>query len=338
MENASTKKQRIYLFDNLKAILILLVVMGHMIDLGSYQSDFIRFIYFFIYYFHMPLFIFIVGYFSKNTIKCREQAFDRFFIPYVILVVLSYLQIRFMLPMEEGIPGFRILSPPSSLWFILALIIWKYLLHDLVKIRFVLFLSLIGGLLVGFSHEFGSILSLSRIGAFTFFLLLGYYAEYEHIERIRKIPKVVSLVSTLVIAFVVYYLACIKRIDLDNILMKSHYDDNSSMEGFFYRGVYYIIAIIMIIVCINLASNKKSILTTVGQRTFTVYYFHMFFVRFMESYGNNVTVFKENIGLYFLFVVLSSILIVGLLSLKCVEDIYNKGIDLVKRLIFRPVK
>ncbi|WP_455714043.1 acyltransferase family protein [Anaerosporobacter sp.] len=338
MEKIHTNKQRIYFFDNLKAILILLVVMGHMIDLGAYKSDLIRFIYFFIYYFHMPLFIFITGYFSKNTIKCREQVFDRFFIPYVILVVLSFLQIRFMLPIEEGIPGFRVLSPPSSLWFILALVVWKYLLHDLVKIRYVLFFSFIGGLLVGFSHEFRSILALGRIGAFTFFLLLGYYAKEEHLERIRKIPKLVTLASTVVIAFVVYYLACIKEIDLENILCSTHYDDNSSMEGFFYRGVYYIIATIMIIVCINLASNKKSILTTVGQRTFTIYYFHMFFIRFIESYGDNITIFKENEWVYFLFVVLSSLLIVCLLSLKCVQTFYDKGVDLVKKIIFRPVK
>lgn len=338
MDNTSLKKQRIALFDNLKAILILLVVMGHMIDLSAYKSDFIRFIYFFIYYFHMPLFIFIVGYFSKNTIKCREQVFDQFFIPYVIIVILSFLQIRFLLPMEKGIPGFRILCPPSSLWFILALVIWKYLLHDLVKIRFILFFSLIGGLLVGFSHEFNAILALGRIGAFTFFFLLGYYTKYEHIERIRKIPKIVSLASTFGIAVVVYYLSCMKEIKLDNILCRSYYDDNSSMEGFFYRGIYYIIAIIMSIVCINLVSNKKSILTTIGQRTFTVYFFHMFIIRFIESYGDNITIFKENAGVYFLFVVLSSILIVGLLSLKCVENIYNKGIDLVKRLILRPVE
>jgi fucose 4-O-acetylase-like acetyltransferase len=331
------KKQRIYFFDNLKAILILLVVIGHMIDLGSYKSDFIRFTYFFIYYFHMPLFIFITGYFSKNTIKCREQVFDRFFIPYVILVVLSYLQIRFLLPVEEGIPGFRVLSPPSSLWFILALVIWKYLLHDLVKIRFVLFFSLIGGLLVGFSHEFRSILALGRIGVFTFFFLLGYYTKIEHIERIRKIPKLISAASILVIGYIVYYLSCIKEIKLGNVLCNTHYDDNFSMEGFFYRGVYYIIATVMIIICINLASNKKTIITTVGQRTFTIYYFHMFFVRFIESYGDNITIFKENAGVYFLFVVVSSLLIVGLLNLKCVQTLYDKGVNLIKRLILWPV-
>lgn len=338
MEKTSTDKERIYFFDNLKAVLILLVVIGHMIDLGSYDSDLVRFIYFFIYYFHMPLFIFITGYFSKNTIKAREQVFDRFFIPYVILVVLSYLQIRFLLPIEEGIPGFRVLSPPSSLWFILALVIWKYLLHDLVKIRFVLFFSLIGGLLVGFSHEFRSILALGRIGAFTFFLLLGYYTKKEHLDRIRKIPKLISIATTLVIGYIVYYLACIKELKLGNVLCNTHYDDNSSMEGFFYRGVYYIIATIMIIICINLASNKKTILTTIGQRTFTIYYFHMFFVRFIESYGDNITIFKENPKVYFAFVVISSLLIVGLLSLKCVQTFYDKGVNLVKRLIFRRVE
>lgn len=332
------KKQRIYFFDNLKAVLILLVVMGHMIDLGVYKSDLMRFIYFFIYYFHMPLFIFITGYFSKNTIKCREQVFDRFFIPYVILVVLTHLQIRFLLPIEEGIPSFRVLNPPSSLWFILALIIWKYLLHDLVKIRFVLFLSLIGGLLVGFSHEFRSILAMGRIGAFTFFFLLGYYTKIEHIERIRKIPKFITLATTLAIGCIVYYLACIKEIKVSNILCKTHYHDNSSMEDFFYRAVYYIIATIMIIICINLASNKKTIITTIGQRTFTIYYFHMLIIRFIESYGDNITIFKENEWIYLLFVIVSSILIVCLLSLKCVQTFYDKGVDLVKRVIFRPVK
>ena len=62
---------RIALWDNLKFILITLVVGGHFADTLIDYSKIYSSIFLFIYAFHMPLFIFISGYFhsEKNITK-----------------------------------------------------------------------------------------------------------------------------------------------------------------------------------------------------------------------------------------------------------------------------
>ena len=62
-------KKRIYTLDNLKAVLIFLVVLGHLLISFTHATcNSAKYISSFIYSFHMPLFIIISGYFSKKTI------------------------------------------------------------------------------------------------------------------------------------------------------------------------------------------------------------------------------------------------------------------------------
>ena len=61
----SAAKQRDYLFDNYKALLIVLVVMGHFIEPCYRNNEFLYTLKWLIVSFHMPAFIFISGYFSS---------------------------------------------------------------------------------------------------------------------------------------------------------------------------------------------------------------------------------------------------------------------------------
>lgn len=67
-------KERNYLFDNLKFLLIVLVVFGHSLEEISLAQDY-AIIRAWIYSFHMPAFVFISGYFSKvyDGAKVREK-------------------------------------------------------------------------------------------------------------------------------------------------------------------------------------------------------------------------------------------------------------------------
>lgn len=65
-------KVRLAYFDNIKGVLIILVVIGHLLEpcarLGSVGLAGFR-VLDFIYMFHMPLFIFLTGLFSKSVFK-----------------------------------------------------------------------------------------------------------------------------------------------------------------------------------------------------------------------------------------------------------------------------
>ena len=86
MSRETMKKQsgfRIFLFDNLKFLLMAFVVVGHFANAFIVSSDYYQSIFLFIYAFHMPLFLFLAGLFHKN-----KDIFPK---------VLSYLVLGFML-------------------------------------------------------------------------------------------------------------------------------------------------------------------------------------------------------------------------------------------------
>ena len=61
-----TEKVRDPYFDNAKLLLIFLVIFGHLIQPFVEDYSQIEDLYYLIYTFHMPGFILISGYFSKN--------------------------------------------------------------------------------------------------------------------------------------------------------------------------------------------------------------------------------------------------------------------------------
>ena len=61
-------KNRIYRYDNVKALLIFLVVLGHMTTDYVSDSHLVRWTTLWIYTFHMPAFIFLSGLVHKHYI------------------------------------------------------------------------------------------------------------------------------------------------------------------------------------------------------------------------------------------------------------------------------
>jgi len=57
-------KKRAYCFDNLKCILIFLAVLGHLLTLSPEWGGWNESLYRLIYSFHMPVFLFITGWFA----------------------------------------------------------------------------------------------------------------------------------------------------------------------------------------------------------------------------------------------------------------------------------
>lgn len=76
-------KERNYWLDNTKFFLIFLVVIGHFLE-ELISNKTIKEVFIFIYTFHIPLFIFITGFFSKNVEK-SEKRITSYLIMYVIM-------------------------------------------------------------------------------------------------------------------------------------------------------------------------------------------------------------------------------------------------------------
>ncbi|MCT8547172.1 acyltransferase family protein [Glaesserella parasuis] len=115
-------------FDATKGFLIILVILGHVI-LGSLNENTLRYI---IYFFHMPLFLAVTGYFiSQKTISLSVKEIlgkykKRLIIPFII---------AFVIYTNKGLIDIQsYLYPYYHLWYIPAIILF------VLYTKFVLFL------------------------------------------------------------------------------------------------------------------------------------------------------------------------------------------------------
>ena len=86
-------KQRLYRFDNIKFILIFLVVFGHMLEFTPGYTN-THDIYRIIYSFHMPVFIFVSGYFARFS---PRKILTTYIWPYILLQTLYLAMVYYYL-------------------------------------------------------------------------------------------------------------------------------------------------------------------------------------------------------------------------------------------------
>lgn len=321
------ENNRDYLFDNMRAILVIIVVWGHLLTSMIYDYESIKTIYCFLYFFHMPALTFISGYFSKNINKARDTAFEYLLIPYLILNVCNY--IFKILIMKEQFSGFNFLRPLWGLWYLLALFLWKFLLKDLIKIRFILPFSFIFSILSGFSKEFSSHLTLGRVFSFLPFFLVGYYCSEKCIEKIRKTPKIVGLIISAGVGLLSVLIVRYNILEVGDLYFRKAYPKDSGAQHMFYRIMIYIVALLMIVALIILISNKKNFLSTIGQNTMTVYILHLFTIPLLEK----LKLLYERPYLYTIYSILMTAIISYLYSRPIVSRIFNKLMNGIVSLI-----
>ena len=152
--NSKLTEKRDYLFDNLKALMLFLVVIGHILDPYIERQDSLyRYLMQYIYLFHMPMFAFITGYFTKNTEKARNSAVRNVLVPYIfwqlLYIITALLFIRLGLA-SYNTDVFKpsLLLPSSPLYYLLCVFVWKVFAADLKKLRFPVLFSFAAGLFI----------------------------------------------------------------------------------------------------------------------------------------------------------------------------------------------
>ena len=173
---------RDYRIDSLKGLLIILVIMGHIITTFDNQNVVNHAVMGLIYSFHMPLFILVSGYLTKNPAQQSPREMWRgvfnIFFTLVVFQILSSLMIQ--LCGGSFLAAIQII-PFGVLWYLMCLIYWRIALYYTPKSllrRPALYLgiALAASVLIGLSH-LGNPFALQRAINFYFFFLLGYYCR-----------------------------------------------------------------------------------------------------------------------------------------------------------------
>ena len=265
--NQSSSPARDYSLDNIRFVLIFLVVFAHLLEVCSpFRGS--GLIYKFIYVFHMPAFIFLFGYNAKYSPK---KILYRWCVPYVIFQCAYILFSKFIL--KDNI-DFQFTTPYWLLWYMLACMYYQLLLplfdtNDKRKQITVIICAFVLSLLIGYEKSVGYYMSLSRFFVFLPWFLLGYYCKkngtLEHFS-LRPKTRLLVLVGS---AAMVAMLSVFAR-DVPTGLLYGSYSYSSCGGTVLMRAVLYILSFsVLVFLCVGMRMflNRKIILTFVWNHT-----------------------------------------------------------------------
>ncbi|QEW00458.1 acyltransferase family protein [Microbacterium caowuchunii] len=167
-------RERVPFWDNARFACIVLVVLGHAVQRLIYDSDVALALYLVVYAFHMPAFALISGYFSKAGTPGRRQmarVITDIVVPYFIFETL-WTVTKWLV---EGSANPNPTQPSWTLWFLLALGIFRLVLPYLALLRWPLLWAAVVSVGVGYLPNVDSTLSLSRTLGLLFFFTLGWW-------------------------------------------------------------------------------------------------------------------------------------------------------------------
>ena len=332
-----TKEQEIpysYLIDNIKILLIFLVVFNHIIAFQLVKEDeVVRFIWYGITIFHMPAFIFVSGYLSKKPQDVLKNV-KNLLIPYILGYTLTWAsQIWLGNRMD-----FELLRPSGTvMWYVLALFAYRLTIEAFGRIRFIVPLSIVFALWAGTRAEFSTFLSASRIVVFFPFFVAGYLWKSEYTRAIRKFKgKIVIPLFAFILLFVATNYMIGNNIPIalfrgNHSYLGSGMDD---VEGMVVRGMMYLISFIITFALLVLMPDKRHPFIFLGRNTMGIYFFHYPIMIVMN--GLLILKLPQLLNVWSLLGV--SLIFVLVLGSPPVNWLYNNVLSLLTFLLFKREK
>ncbi len=229
--------ERNYWLDNTKFFLIMLVVIGHFIS-EFRQYKMVNYTYSFIFIFHMPLFIFISGFFSKNIIVKNKNKILNYIVLYLIMQSIELIITK---------SKFTIVKPAYTLWYIQSIIIYNLLLPIIHKMKpiYACAIAVIMGLIIGFDNNANTIASLSRTFVMLPFFVMGYFMSEDMLNKIKnKRNTIIAIIFLVLLAISMPYIIGNPIKMPRNLLLaqKSYSNMKLGNIGILYRAFWYILA------------------------------------------------------------------------------------------------
>ena len=301
------------LVDNLKAIAIFFVVLGHLLECFSFSSKHV--IYSLIYVFHMPLFVFISGYLCKFGFK---KTLTKLVLPLVLFQVI-YSCFDALLN-NRGI-SISLVQPYWHLWYLFSLICWKVLFLPLSKIKktwlkiVVIVLCFILSLSLGFYPNLTRKFSAGRTIFFFPFFVLGYFIKSPNtdLSTLRKNKAFLVINSILCLVGII----CICTFDfLPTELLYSassyRFVNANLWKVFLYRFILYILSLVFVFEFVLLTAKVKvPIFKQVSISSLYIYLFHGFIILLFKRFNilpNGYMGLAYSIIIAYIFVVFVSVI------------------------------
>lgn len=275
------QNDRVPFFDNAKALLMALVVLGHFAECGIEESRALKTLFIFIYAFHMPAFFFVSGIFVRLKSLSARLAIQK---------TISFVAIGFMLKLAlfalgcllNQVPSsFSLLSDSNIPWFMFSLaafqlLAWLFKASNPITI---LVCSICLSLFVGYDQSVGDYLYLSRTIVFFPFFWVGTMFSPVGFEKLArsKIPKWGGVL--VILAFATFCIFALGDVyDYRGLFTGRNPYAQVGIDqcGWINRLIAYIISACVGFAFLCLTPKRElRLLTRMGQSTIQMYFWHV---------------------------------------------------------------
>lgn len=332
-------KERDYLFDNVKAVMLYLVALGHVINVymhdGAVEFTLIKYI----YLFHMPVFAFVTGYFSKNADRAREKAMTGSLFPYILFQGIYILMAEVMIML--GLASFNtdifngsILLPSSAFYYLLAVFFWKLLQKDLFRFRYPLVLSLVLGLLVSLTKQEAFHTGYGAVFSLLIFFTAGVMCDAGMIRKLRELPRWIGVLILLIgipVAFFTPY-------GIHSIRLTYEAEGFSNVQGLLWRILFYAVAFLMGAAIIQLMPARKTWISGIGKASLIVYAGSTFLSPHAYLLIASVLKLRSNRALNLVGMFVFCAVLVSVCALPVFGRLYDLIMDFIKKILLLPAE
>lgn len=302
-------------WDQVKGVLILLVVFGHVLEqclVGKINTT----TYSWIYTFHMPLFVFVSGYFTR--VKDTKHYWNSIL---NLLGQFAVFQIILTLPLLMGGVIYELLIPKYILWYLWCLLIWRivYFFIDKYKVNLwlLLGLSFVGSIVSGFAPlvtEF----SFQRMFVFSPYFVLGLIAKKEGYAVKEQHSFLGKMLPLIVVSAAYIILFCLNNGVEWWFLGNNNYSTSTDL---IHRLVNYPISIIMGLAILSMCRIREvATFVKAGKDSMFIMIYHAFIVRLILE----VAIERFSIPISFPYCVVYTVIIVLIIKLLSRWTIFHR--------------
>ncbi len=266
--NTTAPNIRSAYWDNIKGILILLVVFAHILFQLQTDSVVINATVDSIYMFHMPAFVFISGFFGKSE---RSHSFE------------SIIKLIFLFYIFNSIMGFiygfgSLLQPVYSYWYLIAIIAWRVITPHIAKFKEIGLILFITALFVGFYPSVDNTFAAARIIGFYPLYMLGYKLSQEQSDKLKNQNyakrAALGLLLVAAAALLIWFSLDFFKFSDDDLQMAGYSDPIAA----FGRVTLYVISFIVILAFRCLSPDRTIPLVTMfGKNSLWIFIWHRAF-------------------------------------------------------------
>ena len=270
-------------FDNAKFVAIVLVGIGHAIgDLWEIRAAGATNL--LIYGFHMPAFVLMAGYFSKNfdfSKRRLQRLISGVVVPYLVFQIVYVLIARW----NGEDADWSLLSPVWLNWFLASLFVWRLISPIWRNVRWPFAIAVAVSLAANLS-TFPDTLSMTRTLMMLPFFVAGMLLKPEHFAILARTWVRVLAVVVLVVAFAGAYV--VRPYTSTQLL---YYTDTATdlhtpyLEATALRIALLAGAFVLMTAFFALVPRRRTWFTSLGAGTIFAYLLHGIVHRVAEHYG-----------------------------------------------------